>query len=421
MKVFKFGGASVKDADGVKNVVSVIQKHMTDNLLVVVSAMGKTTNALEKVTDAYFYGSANGIDLLNDVRAYHIEIMTNLFPKNHSIYDEVTNLFVEIEWAVEDPPTGTYDFEYDQIVSIGELVSSKIIAAYLKLSGISVTWFDARDVVKTDNTYREGKIDWVTSQTMYNDHLGRKINSKISLTQGFIGCTSENFTTTLGREGSDFSAAIFAYLSDAESVTIWKDVPGVLNADPKWFAETVLLNHISYSEAIELAYYGATVIHPKTIQPLQNKLIPLYVKSFLNPDLEGTQIDANSKSDALIPSYIFKVNQTLLSILPRDYSFVVENNLSTIFGLFSKYRVKINLMENSAISFSVCVDTDTKKLTPLISALEVDYKVLYNAALELVTVRHYNQAVISKVTTDKTILLEQKSRNTIRMVMRNTI
>lgn len=421
MKVFKFGGASVKNAAAVRNVSTVLNLYKNEEIIVVVSAMGKTTNALEKIVRAYFYREGDLYEELKTVKKFHSEIIEELFPqKNHSIYSEVNNAFVEIEWIIEEAPGGDHDFTYDQIVSIGELLSSKILSAYLNDAGIKNQWMDARDIIKTDNTYRDAKIDWENSISAVKNVSGLK-GKGILVTQGFIGTTSENYTTTLGREGSDYSAAIFANLTDAKSVTIWKDVPGFLNADPKWFDSTVKLNNISYFEAIELSYYGATIIHPKTIQPLHNKNIPLYVKSFVSPGDDGTVINENTASDSLIPTFIFKMDQVLISILPKDYSFIVEENLSDIFSSFARHRVKINLMQNSAISFSVSADYDDKKIPILLEELKKTYKVLFNQNLELVTMRHYDQATIERVTEGKEILVEQKSRHTARMVMRNSV
>lgn len=422
MRVFKFGGASVKNAAAVRNVAEVLNLFKGEKVIVVVSAMDKTTNALEKLVRTYFYREGDTLAGLEKVKQFHYKIMQELFPhKNHPVYDEVNNSFVEIEWLVEDAPTGNFDFIYDQVVSIGEMVSSKILSAHLKDAGIKNQWLDVRDVIKTDNNYRDARVNWELSREAL-DHsfsLNGRREDEVIITQGFIGTTSENYTTTLGREGSDYSAAILAYLLEAKSVTIWKDVPGFLSADPKWFDSTVKLNNISYYEAIELSYYGATIIHPKTIQPLHSKNIPLYVKSFVSPKEEGTIINSNTASDSLVPSFIFKMNQVLISIYPEDYSFIVEENLSDIFASFARHKVRINLMQNSAISFSVSVDFDDKKVPALIEELRKTYKVLFNDNLELVTIRHYDQPTIDRVTAGKEILVEQKSRQTARMVMRD--
>lgn len=421
MKVFKFGGASVKDANAVKNVGKIIELY-NDDLVIVVSAMGKTTNELERVVNSYLNKDGKAQENLQVVKDFHSAILVDLFNnKDHPIFNEIHNVFVEIEWEIEEDPTREYDYIYDQIVSVGEILSTKIVSTYLNDVEIKNTWQDARDIIQTGNTHRHAKIDWeLTEKLIQKDIFSqlKKENQSIVITQGFIGSSSELFTTTLGREGSDFSAGILAYCLNAESVTIWKDVPGMLNADPKWFDDTIKLNNISYHEAVELAYYGASVIHPKTIKPLHNKSIPLYIKSFVSPKNEGTVINENTQDDSLIPSFIFKMNQVLISISATDYSFVMEDSLSHIFGLFSNYGISINLMQNSAISFSVCVDFDTQKTMQLIDRLKENYKVLYNDNLELVTIRHYDQQTIDRVTEGKEILVEQKSRQTARFVMK---
>lgn len=422
MKVFKFGGASVKDAAAVKNVAGILQRFPSDQVIVVISAMGKTTNALERLTDAFFYKKEDTAAVLEEVRNYHFNILNELFAdKNHPVFTELHNTFVELEWAMEDEPTHSYDCEYDQVVSMGEILSTKIVSAYLNEAGVANKWRDVRDFIKTDNTYREGKVDWeLTGQLVKEELLPffASGNEKIVITQGFLGVTSENFTTTLGREGSDYTAAILAYFTEAESVTIWKDVPGVLNADPKWFDETRLIPQLTYQDAIELTYYGATVIHPKTIKPLQNKKIPLFVRSFVQPEKEGTKIHDEDVS-LPIPCFIFKVNQVLLSISPKDFSFIVEENLGEIFDLFARHRVKMNVMLNSAISFSVSVDNDDRKLPALIALLREKFRVLYNENVELVTIRYYDQATIDRVAAGKRIFLEVKSRYTVQLVMKD--
>ncbi|MBK9047769.1 MAG: aspartate kinase [Bacteroidetes bacterium] len=420
MKVFKFGGASVKDAAAVRNMTAILKMFSAEELVVVISAMGKTTNALEKVTNAYFSDISEAPKNLDVVKKYHLELMEELFPdKSHQVYNLVNNLFVEIEWVLEESPSRSYAFVYDQIVSAGELISTTIISNYLNASGVSNTWLDARDCIQTDNNYREGNVDWELTQDLTRSKVEVLFKkNKIVITQGFIGGTSENFTTTLGREGSDYSAAIFAYCMNADGVFIWKDVPGVLNADPKFYKEAQKLERMSYHDAIELAYYGASVIHPKTIKPLENKNIALHVKSFVNPDLPGTVIGKDFQTKPLIPSFIFKENQVLISIAAKDFSFIAEENLSGIFGLFARLGVKINLMQNSAISFSVCIDNDVLKTPELIKALMNDYKVRYNENLQLFTVRHYYPSTIELLTTGKEILLEQRSRQTAQFVVR---
>jgi aspartate kinase len=422
MKIFKFGGASVKDAQAVKNVAEILRLYKGEDLMVVISAMGKTTNALEKLVNTWFYKGEGAFEALEEVKKYHYQIVEDLFPdKSHKIYEIVNNTFVEIEWAIEDQAQRDYDFEYDQIISIGELLSTRIVSAWLNEAGIQNQWKDVRDFLQTDNTYREGKVEWLLTERLAKEQLlpfFEKNNGGIIITQGFIGGTSENFTTTLGREGSDYTAAIIAYVMDAESVTIWKDVPGVLNADPKWFEDTVMIEQLSYHDAIELAYYGASVIHPKTIKPLQNKNIPLFVKSFVFPESKGTVIN-NFENELPVPSFIFKMNQVLISIRPRDFSFIVEENLSDIFKVFSEHRVKINIMQNSAVSFSVSIDDDEKKTKSLVEQLQKNYMVLFNKELELITIRHYDQATVERVTGGKEVLLELRTRNTVQMVVKS--
>ncbi len=417
MRVFKFGGASVKDASAVKNVAAILQLFPNEKLVVVISAMGKTTNALERITEASFTNRSAIETLIAEIKNYHFSILKELFKDSSSqVYDEIANAFVELDWATEDEPTMGYDQAYDQIVSVGEIISTKIVSAYLTSVGIKNKWQDARDFICTDNTYREGKVDWNATEMKAKEYL-QFTSENIIVTQGFIGSTSENFTTTLGREGSDYTASIIAYTMNAEDVTIWKDVPGVLNADPKFFADTVMLNQLSYQDAIELTYYGATVIHPKTIKPLQNKAIPLRVKSFLAPNNQGTVIDSNATHNA-VPCFIFKTEQMLISISPKDFSFIVEENLSHLFSVFASCNLKINLMQNSAISFSICVDNNEHKAEQLIEILKQEYRVLFNEKLELITIRNYDQATIDRVAKDKLVILEQKSRTTIQLVVK---
>lgn len=419
MEVYKFGGASVLNADAVKNLAGIIKNSAEHNLLIVISAMGKMTNKLEELSNAYVFGQENAPELLEEIKAYHFNILNDLFPNHqHAVFNDIANTFVEIEWLLEEEANDAPDYIYDQIVSIGEIISTKIVAAYLNENGTAATWLDARNFIKTDNTYREGIVDWEKTELEIQKHLTPVLQKGIAVTQGFIGSTSENFTTTLGREGSDYSAAIFTACMDATALTIWKDVPGVLNADPKWFDQTERIPQLSYHDAIELTYYGATVIHPKTIKPLQNKNIPLLVRSFIDPEGEGTHING-VKSKLPVPSFIFKVNQVLISILPKDFSFIIEENLSDIFSLFHQHKIKVNTMLNSAISFSVSVDHDEVKISNLIADLSVRYRVKYNKNLELVTIRYYNQDTINRVTVNKEILLEVKSRHTCQIVMKD--
>jgi aspartate kinase len=420
MRVFKFGGASVKDADAVRNVASILRAFDNEKLIVVVSAMGKTTNALEEVVSAYCTGSAEeAIEKINAVNEFHQVIIGDLFVEDTSpISIEITNLFESLKKRCLKPASDNYHFEYDQIISFGEIVSTKIIAAYLRAESFQANWLDARKLIRTDNRWREGRVDWEESTQLVQDALAETFKDHhIAITQGFLGHTKEGFTTTLGREGSDFTAAILAYIMDATDVTIWKDVPGMLNADPKYFENTVLLEKISFREAIELAYFGASVIHPKTIQPLKRKSIPLHIKSFIHPTEKGSIIQESSQFDDHIPSFIFKMDQLLISLTPKDFSFIVEENLEKIFGYLNQESIRINLMQNSAVSFSFCVDASKIDLAKLIDFFQDDYKVKYNEKLELVTIRHYDEPTIKRVTANKAIFLEQKSRQTARLVI----
>jgi aspartate kinase len=424
MKVFKFGGASVKNADAVKNIITILERFPNDKLVVVISAMGKSTNALEEYNEACFLQNPNAAQHLQRLQQYHREIMDELFESsNHAVYQDIQHIIDTLKGFMQSAPWASYDAQYDAVVSCGELISTKIVSHYLNDQQVNNQWFDARELIQTDSTYREGKVDWKLTSFLVNRTLMPYMSSsdkaqRIAITQGFIAGTIDSNTTTLGREGSDYSGAILAYCCDAEAMSIWKDVPGVLNADPKYFDDTERLPVISYREAIELAYYGASVIHPKTIKPLQNKQIPLFVKSFVSPDDPGTQIQEAIDYDHLIPSYIFKIDQVLLSIAPRDFSFIDEDNLSCIFGLFAQHGIKLHLMQNSAISFSVCSDNKHRELPTLIEELQKAFIVKYNEGLELITVRHYTEETIAHLIEEKEVLLLQKGRATARLVVK---
>ena len=399
IEVFKFGGASLKDASSFIRVADILKNYSGNRIVIIASALGKTTNALEEVTNAYYFKKGNARALLDKVVSHHLKILEDLFGKNdHEVFNAVNNSFVEIEWILEDEPLEKYDYLYDQIVSIGEMASSKMLAAYLSHRNIANQWLDVRDFIRTDNTYREGKVDWTSTEKNIQKKIPALLDRQFVLTQGFLGGTSENYTTTLGREGSDYTAAIFAYSLNAESVTIWKDVPGVLNADPRYFPNAKKMERISYYEAIEMTYFGATVIHPKTIKPLQNKKIPLHVRSFLDPENEGTVIDEAGSENGYPPVLVLKPKQVLISIYPKDFSFIAEENLSHIYTVFSKFMVKVNLMQNAAISFSVCVD-ETEKVNPMIDELKETYEVRSNSSLELFTIRHYTESILSELYT----------------------
>lgn len=420
MKVFKFGGASVKDAAGVRNVAKVLSHFPDDDLLIVVSAMGKTTNALEAVVWDFLAGR-DATDRIKSLRDHHMKVADEVAGEATWLSRDLNDSLDELGAILSGSASGNSDRDYDAIVAFGEIWSSMIVAAHISIVNGSCSWFDARDIVRTDVLHRAARVDWEESQRLCDLEVNmEKAPSKFQypmLTQGFIGRTKDGLTTTLGREGSDFSAAIFAYLLDAESVTIWKDVPGMFNADPKKFPDTKLLEHISYKEAIELSYFGASVIHPRTLQPLQRKNIPLYVRSFTDLGAVGSTISEATDHDTLIPSFIHKPGQVLLSITPRDLSFVVEENLSGIFGLFADHGVRINMMQNSAVAFTVCVDNDNR-LKPLVMELRRDYEVKWNEDLELLTVRHPDEATLAKLTSGREILLEQRSRTTARFVLK---
>lgn len=424
MKVFKFGGASVKDAAGIKNVAGIIRMFADEHLAIVVSAMGKTTNGMEDLVRAYVKNTGQKEKILADIKQYHLNIMNELFDgqTGHVVYTKVNALFGEIEKRFEMTPSANYDLVYDQIVSMGELLSTTIVSEYFNHINIRNTWFDARQLIRTDSTYREGKVDWKISQDQVAKILipfyAGSREKRIAITQGFIGGTSINLTTTLGREGSDYTAAILSYLLDAKDMTIWKDVPGVLNADPRIYPQAVKLDRISFKEAIELSYYGASVIHPKTIKPLQNKDIPLYVNSFIEPTAKGTVIQSSEEFDHQVPSFIYKMNQVLISIIPRDFSFIIEENLRDIFDVLAQFSARVHMMQNSALSFSIIIDYNEDKLPMLVKKLQENYQVKYNTGCQLVTIRHYDDKTIDMVTAGKEIMVAQTSRHTARYVMR---
>jgi len=414
MQVFKFGGASVKDADGVKNLASVLKKVGHSKTLFVISAMGKTTNALEVVIHNYFNNKNELQSSLQDVKKYHNAILLDLFEnEQHNVFKEVSNLFDELNRFLSSNKSPDYNFVYDQIIGYGELVSTLIISNYLNENGLKNQWLDVRDFIKTDNYYRRANVNWEDTQNLINTHFN---TSTLNITQGFLGSDPNNFTTTLGREGSDYTAAIFAYCLNAESVTIWKDVPGVLNADPRYFENAQLLHKISYREAIELAFYGASVIHPKTLQPLQRKEIPLYVKSFFKPEEPGTKVGKGSSLEPDIPCFIVKKNQVLISLSSLDFSYIVEENISDIFSLLHLYKMKVDVIQNSAISFSVCVDNIYNNLEKLLHHLKAKFNVTCHENVSLYTIRHYSESSIQQLEQDKTILLKQLTQGTVQIV-----
>lgn len=414
MRVFKFGGASVKDAAGIKNVYDVLQQVGYEDVLVIVSAMGKTTNALEDVIKNYFDKSAELNSSVQEVKKYHNQILLDLFEdEKNEVFTAVNTQFSDLEYFLAHNKSPNYNFVYDQIVSYGELISTTILSHFMSFKGIQTQWLDVRNFIKTDSTYRDAEVDWDLTQKNIANNVKRKI---LNITQGFLGSDENNFTTTLGREGSDYSAAIFAYCLNAESVTIWKDVPGVMNADPRYFENASLLNQISYREAIELAFYGASVIHPKTLQPLQKKEIPLYVKSFINPLLKGTAVAKGVDLEPYLPCFIVKRQQLLVSLSSIDFSFIMEENISEIFGLFHQFKLKVNLIQNSAISFSVCVEDKFGNFNELNAILSKKFKVDFTEDVTLYTIRHFNEEAAQTVEENKTVLLKQVSRETMQIV-----
>jgi len=414
MRIFKFGGASVKDADGIKNVFSVLEKVGHEDTLLVISAMGKTTNALELVIKNYFEKSNELHSSLQEVRKYHNQILLDLFEdEEHDVFFAVNSHFADLEYFIRSNKSPNYNFVYDQVVSFGEIVSTTIVSHYFNHAGLKNNWIDVRNFIKTNNNYRDADVDWEKTQQFISKGAKKKA---LNITQGFLGSDDNNFTTTLGREGSDYTAAIFAYCLNAESVTIWKDVPGVLNADPRYFENAVLLNQISYREAIELAFYGASVIHPKTLQPLQKKEIPLFVKSFINPLLPGTSVSKGKDLEPKTPCFIVKKEQLLLSLSSIDFSFIMEENISEIFALLHQYKIKTSLIQNSAISFSVCLEDKFGNFNDVKTILSKKFKIAYNENVSLYTIRHFDEKAAQIVEKDKTVLVKQISRDTMQIV-----
>ncbi len=415
MRVFKFGGASVKDANAVKNVVKVLREVGYDNTLLVVSAMGKTTNAMEDIINAYFNNKQEIPAKVSELVDYHHAIVSELFPNaSHTIYKEIKVLIDEINGFLVWNKSPNYNFVYDQIVGYGELLSTTIISAYLKEIGIANQWLDVRNYIKTDSSYRDTTVDWERTQKNVTN-IDKKV---LNITQGFLGSDDNNFTTTLGREGSDYTAAILAYCLNADSVTIWKDVPGVLNADPRYFEETQLLNNISYREAIELAFYGASVIHPKTLQPLQRKEIPLHVKSFVNPKDKGTTVGKGVGIEPKVPCFIVKKNQVLMKLSSLDFSFIVEDSISELFKLFHQHKIKVDLIQNSAISFSVCIDNKFGGLAALLQQLKSKFKVVHHENVSLYTIRHFDNKALETLQNGHELLLEQRGTETVQLVVK---
>ena len=412
IKVLKFGGASIKDSKRIDNVFSIIEKYKSQKTIIVFSAIANITNLLEELVESYINRDSNIKNKFSEIQKIHFDIIDNLFVKNDTIYDKITNIFNEIADILYSKPHKNFSFNYDQIVSKGELLSSTILSDYLNLKKINNQMLDSRDFIKTDSKFQNAKINW----SLTKKKIKQKFNNFPIVTQGFVGSDLSNNPTTLGREGSDYTAAIIANILNVDEVIIWKDVDGVLNADPRYFDSAELIKELSFSEAIELAFYGAKIIHPKTIQPLQQKNIQLSVRSFLNIENSGTIIN-NSEHNNIIPLYIVKENQVLISISDNNLSFIIEEHLSWIFLVLTKHDVSLNLMQNSAVSFSICVDNIKHKIPSLIEDLSKKFTVFYNEKVELFTIRHYDTQSIEKVIKNKQILLQQKSRNTVQFIV----
>ena len=415
MKVFKFGGASIKSANAIKNVAKILNSKDVSNCLLVISAMGKMTNAFEKITDAYFNNDQEKLtESIDFTSNFHFKIINNLFAENHVIHQKITVLFGQLVRFLTQNKSKNYDYLYDQIVSYGELLSTTIVSDYLNEIKIYNNWVDVREIIITDTIFRDATVNWQETEKRIKTNIDF---SKLTIVQGFIGGDLNGNTTTLGREGSDFTAGIFAYCTDAESLTIWKDVLGVLNADPREFKEVQLLEHISYEETIEMAFYGASVIHPKTIKPIQNKKIPLIVRSFKNLNSPGTKVSEGVTLEPTIPCFIVKKNQVLVSISSLDFSFIVEENISDIFKLFHKYQLKVNLIQNSAISFSVCVDNNLNHFDLFYNEIKNMYKVSFIKNVDLFTVRHFTENSLEGIYKLGTSLVSQINKNTAQIII----
>ena len=413
MKVFKFGGASVKNSDSIRNIVEIIRSHGTSELIIVVSAMDKTTNALENVLELYLKNNQEYLQKIDQIFRFHDKICRDLFPKNHNVFSGLKNIITKLVSFLKNNKSPNYSFVYDQTVSYGELISTFIINSYFIEEKLKTNFIDARNCIKTDSNYRGGNIIWDKTNENIRDNI--KIN-QLNLTQGFIASDKNNFNVTLGREGSDYSAAIFAFAVNAESLTIWKDVKGLLNGDPKYFKNTELIKTISYSEAIELAFYGASVIHPKTLQPLQKKEIPLYVKSFEKPDQNGTEINKNLELSPKVPCYIFKNKMIFIKIFSLDFSFAIDENLSHIFKKIDECKMKVDVIQNSAISFSICLNDKYDQIDNLLKNLKEKFKIEVFKNTSLYTIRHFDEKSIEVVSKGKKLLLEQRTEKTVKLI-----
>ncbi|MDC3110221.1 aspartate kinase [Flavobacteriales bacterium] len=413
MKVFKFGGASVKNSDSIRNIVEIIRSYGSNELIIVVSAMDKTTNALENVLELYLKKNKEYLQKIDQIFIFHDKICRDLFPKNHNVFSGLKNIITKLASFLKNNKSPNYSFVYDQTVSYGELISTFIINSYFIEEKLKINFIDARNCIKTDSNYRGGNIIWDKTNENIRDNI--KIN-QLNLTQGFIASDKNNFNVTLGREGSDYSAAIFAFAVNAESLTIWKDVKGLLNGDPKYFKNTELIKTISYSEAIELAFYGASVIHPKTLQPLQKKEIPLYVKSFEKPDHNGTEINKNLELSPKVPCYIFKNKMIFIKIFSLDFSFAIDENLSNIFEKIDECKMKVDVIQNSAISFSICLYDKYDQIDNLLKNLKEKFKIEVFKNTSLYTIRHFDEKSIKVVSEGKKLLLEQRTEKTVKLI-----
>ncbi len=419
MKVFKFGGASVSTVERIQNVGSILKTFSGEKLLVVISAMGKTTNALEKVVDAFFNNEKEqALQLFKQIKEEHLQLAATLMkPPGDQPINQLGDFFTEIEWLLHDKPVRNYDYYYDQVVCVGELLSTSIVSQYLNNIGIQNTWIDVRDVIRTNNNFRDAQIDWKITETKVEQLIKPILErNEMVITQGFIGATDENESTTLGREGSDYSAAIFANILNAESQTIWKDVQGVMNADPKQYDKAQWIKELNYLEVIEMAYYGAQVIHPKTIKPLQNKNIPLIVKSFLQPQMEGTIIH-NKNVNHLPPIIVYKYNQVMLELSSKDFSFVGEGLTAELYSIFERIKFKPNLTQNGAISLLCVVDEHAEKIDQLAHEAARYFDVQVTRNLSLLTIRHYNEAIKNELIGGRSIILQQQTPETIQVLV----
>ena len=417
MVVYKFGGASIKDIEGIRNLAGIVSKS-DPGLVVVVSALGKTTNALEEVARISAGKKGNIEDAIGGIWNYHVEITRGLFPSDSIVSDFMRDSFAWLKEFASNPKSKNYDYIYDQVVSLGEIWSTKIVDEYLRLSGIRSRWIDMRETLITDDRYTDANILWAESERRIR-YAVQSPGVDVWVMQGFIGGTVSGHSTTLGREGSDYTAGVVANMLDAERVDIWKDVPGILNADPGWMNDAIKLDNISYKEAVEMSFSGAKVIHPKTIKPLQNKSIPLFVRSFVLPELEGTVISSNISSKQSVPVFVRKENQVLISLLPVDFSFVMGENLGKIFHLFYRHGIKTNLVQASAVSIAVCVDNDFDRIEKLTIDLKDEFRILYNENVEMISLRYYTDEAVRKVTSGKNVLLEQRTRKAIRFVLKD--